>query len=45
MEPIVEYLGEKDFMLGSEPKLIDFYMLEACEFVEWVSENSFYRSN
>ena len=33
MQPIVAYLGKKDFLIGDYLTFLDFYMLESCDFV------------
>ena len=40
MEPLIAYLGKKDFLLGEDLTFIDFYMLELVDFVEWLSEQT-----
>ena len=41
MKPIVDYLGKKDYLFGEEVTFLDFYMLEQCDFVEWLTEETF----
>lgn len=45
MAPIVEYLGDKDYLVGANLTFIDFYMLEQCEFVQWVTNDEFFAEN
>lgn len=45
MQPLVEYLGKKDYLFGNDMSFLDFYMLEMCEFVEWLTEESFFSAN
>jgi len=45
MKPIVDYLGKKDYLFGTEISFLDFYMLEQCEFVEWLTEETFFSEN
>jgi len=45
MKPIVEYLGKKEYLFGAELSFLDFYMLEQCEFVEWLTEQTFLSEN
>ena len=33
MAPIVEYMGKKDYLIGSSLTFLDFYLLELCDFV------------
>ena len=42
MAPIVSFLAKKEFLIGSSLTFIDFYMLELCDFVQWLTENEFY---
>ena len=45
MAPIVNFLGKKEFLIGSSLTFIDFYMLELCDFVQWLTENEFYNEH
>ena len=45
MKPIVGYLGEKKDYLCGELTFIDFYFLELCDFVQFLTENKFYSEN
>lgn len=45
MQPIVSYLGRKDYLFGTELTFLDFYMLEQCDFVEWLTDQTFSREN
>ena len=45
MKPIVAYLGKKDFLFGNNLSFLDFYMLEQCEFVQWLTEEEFLSEN
>ena len=38
MKPLVDYLGKKEYLFGEELTFLDFYMLELCDFVEWLTE-------
>ena len=42
MAPIVSFLAKKDYLIGNHLTFIDFYMLELCDFVQWLCENEFY---
>ena len=42
LAPIIDYLGDKDFLMGKGPKIVDFYMLELCEFTDFLCEQQFY---
>ena len=45
MAPIVEYMNKKDFLIGSYVTFLDFYMLELCDFVQWLTDNEFLNEN
>ena len=45
MAPIVNYLGKKDYLVGSNLTFLDFYMLEQCDFVQWLTNNEFFTEN
>ena len=45
MAPIVAYLGKKDYLFGNELTFLDFYLLEQCDFVQWLTEDSFFTEN
>ena len=45
MKPLVDYLGKKDFLFGNDMTFLDFYMLELCEFADWLTENTFLNAN
>ena len=45
MAPIVKYLGEKKEFLCGELTYIDFYCLELCDFVQFLTNNQFYEEN
>lgn len=45
MQPIVAYMGKKEFLCGSNLSFLDFYMLELCDFVQWLTENEFFTQN
>lgn len=45
MTPIVSYLGKKDFLIGDYLTFLDFYMLESCDFVQWLTNDEFYTEN
>ena len=45
MAPIVAYLGKKDYLIGSNLTFLDFYMLEQCDFVQWLTNNEFFTEN
>ena len=45
MAPIVKYLGEKKDFLCGELTYIDFYCLELCDFVQFLTNNRFYEGN
>lgn len=45
MAPIVEYLGDKKDYICGELTFIDFYFLELCDFVQFLTDNKFYAEN
>ena len=45
MTPIVKYLGAQKEYLCGELTYIDFYFLELCDFVQFLTDNTFYESN
>ena len=45
MKPIVAYLDKKEFLFGENLTFLDFYMLEQCEFVQWLTEEEFLSEN
>lgn len=42
MKPIVDYMGKKEYLIGSKLTYLDFYMLELCDFVQWLTDNEFF---
>lgn len=45
MKPIVDYLGKKDYLFGENLTFLDFYLLEQCDFVQWLTNNEFFNEN
>ena len=45
MVPIVKYLGDQKEFLCGELTYIDFFCLELCELVQFLTENRFYEEN
>ena len=45
MEPIVSYMGKREHLIGNSLTFLDFIMLELCDFVQWLSEEEFYKEN
>ena len=45
MKPLVNYLGDKSFMVENKLTFIDFLMLELCEFAHWITLLTFYEEN
>jgi len=45
MAPIVAALGKNDYIVGSNLTYLDFYMLEMCDFVQFLTNNEFYEQN
>ena len=42
VKPLVHFLGEKQFLVGSEVTYVDFTMFELCEFMQWISEGQLF---
>jgi len=45
MAPLVAYLGKKDYLFGENLTFLDFYMLEQCDFVQWLTNSEFFNEN
>ena len=45
MAPIVNYLGKKDYLIGENLTLIDFYFLELCDFAQFLTNDEFFALN
>ena len=45
VKPIVQYLGSKKFLCGSEVTYVDFTFFELCELMEWISEGQLSQQN
>lgn len=45
MKPIVDYMGKKEYLIGNNLTFLDFYMLELCDFVQWLTNNEFFTQN
>ena len=45
MKPLVNHLGNKEFLVCNNLTMIDFHMLELCEFTQWVTYQQFYKEN
>lgn len=45
MAPLVAYLGKKDYLCGDELTFLDFYLLEQCDFVQWLTNSEFFNEN
>ena len=43
--PFVDFLGQKKFLFGEELRFLDFYALECFEFINWLSDETFYAEN
>ena len=42
VKPIVAYLGDKDFLCGSDVTYVDFTMFELCELMQFISDGSLF---
>ena len=38
VKPIVNYLGDKPFLVGSQVTYVDFILFEMCDLMNWISE-------
>jgi len=45
MAPLVATLGSKKYLMGDNLTFLDFYLLEQCDFVQWLTENEFFTEN
>ena len=45
MQPVVEILGDHEFMAGTELTYVDFVMLELCEYAQYLSQGELYKEN
>lgn len=45
MAAIVEILGKKEYLIGERLTFVDFYLLEQCDFVQWLTNNEFFNEN
>ncbi len=45
MAPLVAALGSKKYLIGENLTFLDFYLLEQCDFVQWLTENEFFTEN
>ena len=45
MAPLVAFLGERKYFMGENLSLLDFFFLELCEYVNWLTAVSFYSEN
>ena len=37
VKPLVDFLGEKDFLIGKNVTYVDFILFELCDMMEWIS--------
>ena len=45
MQPLVNYLGKNDYMVGGNLTYLDLIMLEMCDFTQFLTNNEFYNEN
>jgi len=45
MQPLVAALGKQDYLVGGQLTYLDFYMLEMCDFIQFLTNNEFYQEN
>ena len=42
IEPILQFMGKKDYLFGTELKYLDFYLLEMFDFIQWLTDDKFF---
>ena len=42
VKPLVHFLGEKQFLVGSEVTYVDFTFFELCELIQFISEGQLF---
>ena len=45
MQPLVAALGKQEYLVGGQLTYLDFYMLEMCDFIQFLTNNEFYQEN
>ena len=45
MAPLIAFMAKSDYLMGQNLTYLDFYMVELCDFVQWLTENEFYSEN
>lgn len=45
LKPIAEILGDKDFVAGNDLTYVDFFMLEMCEYGQYLSQGELYSNH
>ena len=45
MAPIVSAFGKNEYIAGEKLTYLDFYMLELCDFVQFLTNGEFYEEN
>uniref|UniRef100_A0A7S3MRH6 glutathione transferase n=1 Tax=Favella ehrenbergii TaxID=182087 RepID=A0A7S3MRH6_9SPIT len=45
VKPIVNFLGEKKFLVGSDVTYVDFTLFEMCDLMNWISEGQLFEQN
>ena len=45
MAPVIDILGDHEFLAGSDLTYVDFLMLELCEFSQYLSQGELYKEH
>ena len=45
MAPVIDILGDHEFFAGPELTYVDFFMLELCEFSQYLSQGELYKEH
>ena len=45
VKPLVNYLGENQYLCGNNVTYVDFIFFELCDFMDWISQGMLYERN
>ena len=45
MKAIVNFLGDKQFLVGDQVTYVDFTLFEMCDLMNWISEGQLFEQN
>ena len=45
VKPIVQFLGDKPFLVGNDVTYVDFTLFEMCDLMNWISEGQLFEQN